>query len=149
MGWTHEGLNYPTFRLTLLAKVIDRLTLRMLGESGGMTVAEWRVLSRLAPLDGATVRQVAQMAWVDRAETSRAASSLEVRGLVGRRDNPGDRRAPILFATAAGRREYERLLPIRAAFHRELTEDMSQQERDTFDALLGLVARKLGKLADE
>jgi DNA-binding MarR family transcriptional regulator len=144
-GWTHEGLNYPTFRLTLLAKAIDRLTLRMLGEFCDLTIAEWRVLSRLAPLEGATVRQVAQMAWVDRAETSRAASALEARGLVGRRD----RRAPILFATDAGREEYGRLLPIRAEFHRGLTEDMSQQERDAFDTLLGLVARKLGKLADE
>jgi DNA-binding MarR family transcriptional regulator len=148
-GWTHDGLNYPTFRLTLLAKAIDRLTLRMLADHCDMTIAEWRVLSRLAPIDGATVRQVAQMAWVDRAETSRAAAALEARGLVGRRDNPADRRAPILFATAAGRQEYDRLLPIRAEFHRGLTEDMSQNERDAFDSLLALVARKLGKLASE
>jgi DNA-binding MarR family transcriptional regulator len=125
-GWTHEGLNYPTFRLTLLAKVIDRLTLRMLDDCCDLTMAEWRVLSRLAPVEGATVGQVAQMAWVDRAETSRAASALEARGLIDRRDNPADRRAPILFVTAAGRREYDRLLPIRAAFHRGLSEDLSE-----------------------
>jgi DNA-binding MarR family transcriptional regulator len=148
-GWTHEGLNFPTFRLTLLAKAIDRLTLRMLGECCDLTIAEWRVLSRLAPTEGATVRQVAQMAWVDRAETSRAAAALEARGLVARRDNPADGRAPILFATAAGRQEYDRLLPIRADFHRGLTEDLSREECEAFDTLLALVARRLGKLAGD
>ncbi|TKD50665.1 MarR family winged helix-turn-helix transcriptional regulator [Sphingomonas baiyangensis] len=148
-GWTYTGLDYPTFRLVLLAKAIDRLTLRMLDEHCDLTIAEWRVLSRLAPIDGATVRQVAQMAWVDRAEVSRAASALETRGLVGRRDNPGDRRAPILFVTPAGNAEYERLLPIRAKFHGGLTEDMSEAERDMLDQLLGQIARKLGKLVDD
>jgi len=148
-GWTYAGLDFPTFRLTLLAKAIDRLTLRTFSTISDMTLAEWRVLSRLAPLDGATVRQLAQMAWVDRAETSRAAAALSARGLVDRRDNPVDRRAPILFLTAAGRAEYARLLPIRADFHRVLTEEMSAEERDLLDMLLGKIAKKMGRLADD
>ncbi len=132
-----------------MAKAIDRLTLRMLADACNLTIAEWRVLSRLAPIEGATVRQIAEMAWVDRAEVSRAATALEARGLVGRRDNPQDGRAPILFVTAEGRAEYERLLPIRASFHRGLAEDLTESERETLDALLGRIARKLGKLAGE
>lgn len=148
-GWTYTGLDFPTFRLTLLAKAIDRLTLRMLSEHCDLTIAEWRVLSRLAPIDGATVRQVAQMAWVDRAEVSRAASALEDRGLLTRRENRSDRRAPILFVTPKGQAEYERLLPIRAGFHRGLTEDMTEPERAMLDALLAQIGRKLGKLAEK
>jgi len=147
-GWTYVGLDYPTFRLSLLAKAIDRLTLRTLGNHCDLTIAEWRVLSRLAPLSGATVRQIAEMAWVDRAETSRAAASLEARGLVCKRENPKDRRAPLLFVTPKGRSEYERLLPIRANFHRVLTEDMSEADRETLNALLSQIAKKLGKLVE-
>lgn len=147
-GWTYPGLDYPTFRLTLLAKAIDRVTLKMLAEHCDLTIAEWRVLSRLAPIQGATVRQLAQMAWVDRAEVSRAAASLEARGLVTRRENASDRRAPILFVTAEGQSEYARLLPIRADFHRGLTEDMDDADRETLDRLLGQIGRKLGKLVD-
>lgn len=148
-GWTYTGLDFPTFRLALLAKAIDRLTLRMLAEHCDLTFAEWRVLSRLAPIDGATVRQVAQVAWVDRAEVSRAATALEKRGLLTRRENAADRRAPILFVTPKGHAEYERLLPIRAGFHRGLTEDMTTEDRETLDELLGQIARKLGKLVDK
>ena len=149
-GWKMEALDFPSFRMSLLVKVMDRLTIRELAGVTDLPIAEWRVLSRLALYKGGlTVRQIAMKAWVDRAEVSRAASSLEARGFLARRNNPADRRAPILFATAAGRQEYDRLLPIRAEFHRGLTEDMSQAERDAFDTLLGLVARKLGKLADE
>jgi DNA-binding MarR family transcriptional regulator len=148
-GWSYPGLDFPTFRLTLLAKAIDRLTLRTFGDYCELTLAEWRVLSRLAPLDGATVRQVAQMAWVDRAETSRAASSLKARGLVDQRDNPADRRAPILFLTAAGQAEYARLLPVRAEFHHRLTEELSQDERATLDALLGKIAKKMSRAAGD
>ncbi|AJP71370.1 MarR family winged helix-turn-helix transcriptional regulator [Sphingomonas hengshuiensis] len=148
-GWTYTGLDFPTFRLTLLAKAIDRVTLRMLADHCDLTFAEWRVLSRLAPIDGATVRQVAQMAWVDRAEVSRAASTLEDRGLVTRRDNPADRRAPILFVTPKGQAEYERLLPIRAGFHRGLTEDMPAEDRETLDRLLAQIGKKLGKLVEK
>lgn len=147
-GWTYPGLDYPTFRLTLLAKAIDRVTLKMLADNCDLTIAEWRVLSRLAPLSGATVRQLAQMAWVDRAEVSRAAAALEARGLVTRRENSADRRAPILFVTPEGQHEYKRLLPIRADFHRGLTEDMDDADRETLDRLLGQIGRKLGKLVD-
>lgn len=146
-GWTNPGLNFPTFRLSLVAKAIDRLTLRMLAEHCDLTIAEWRVLSRLAPIDGATVRQIAELAWVDRAEVSRAAMSLEARGLTGRRDNPSDGRAPILFCTPAGIAQYEQLLPYRANFHRSLAEDLTQEERDTLDALMIRVARKVDKLS--
>jgi DNA-binding MarR family transcriptional regulator len=148
-GWTYPGLDFPTFRLVLVAKAIDRLTLRMLADNCDLTIAEWRVLSRLAPIAGATVGQVAEMAWVDRAEVSRAASALEKRGLTSRRENPQDGRSPILFCTEAGIAEYRRLLPIRANFHRSLAEDLNDQDRAALDALLLRIAKKVGGLAGE
>ena len=60
-----------------------------------------------------------------------------------------DRRAPILSVTPEGQAEYQRMLPIRAGFHRGLTEDMTPEDRETLDALLAQIARKLGKLAEK
>ena len=117
-GWTYPGLDYSTFRLSLVAKAIDRLTLKMLADNCDLTIAEWRVLSRLAPIRGASVRDISQMAWVDRAEVSRAAAALEARGLTSRRPDPSDGRSPILFATEQGLALYQRLLPIRVAISR-------------------------------
>jgi DNA-binding MarR family transcriptional regulator len=133
----------------LVAKAIDRLTLKMLSDNCELTIAEWRVLSRLAPIDGATVREISQMAWVDRAEVSRAAASLEVSGHTSRRPNPSDGRSPILFITEKGTALYRKLLPIRAEFHRTLASDLTDDERALLDGLLYRIARKVADLTDD
>ncbi len=143
-GWNLSNLDYPTFRITLIAKIMDRLTIRHLADRGELTYAEWRVLARLGTLDdGGTVGQVADLAWVDRAEVSRAAAALEQRGLTARRDNPQDRRTPILYLTPAGRELYVAGLSDRSAFHEELLVDLDSDERAQLDALLGRVGQRL------
>lgn len=139
-GWQHPVLDYPTFRLALAAKAIDRLTLRTLARICDYSIAEWRVLSRLGPGRTATVRDIADSAWVDRAEVSRAAASLARQGLLEKQPNPKDRRAPLLSCTEKGRTEYERILPQRIAFHEKLLGPLESWERATFDALLAKLA---------
>jgi len=143
-GWVLPDLDYPTFRLSLVAKVMDRLTLRRLSESGEISFAQWRVLSRLATApQGATVGQIADLAWVDRAEVSRAVAALEARGLAARRENPEDRRKPIIYLTELGRRDYLPLARDRSAFHESLVADLTEEERHTLDRLLAKVAQRL------
>ncbi len=150
-GWVLPQLDYPTFRLALVAKVMDRLTIRRLSEAGGISYSEWRVLSRLMTLkEGATVRQIADLAWVDRAEVSRAVAALEKQGLISRRANSRDLRTPILTLTETGRRKYESLIAVRGAFHEGLMADLSQPERAKLDKLLGkIMHRLLDSLEDE
>lgn len=143
-GWRLRDLDFPTFRLSLVAKVMDRLTLRHLAEKTDYTFAEWRVLSRLASLpDGATVGQIADLAWVDRAEVSRAAAALERRGVTARRQNPEDRRKPILYLTEDGKAAYQPMAADRGAFHAGLVQDLSTDERAELDRLLGKIAQRL------
>lgn len=145
-GWRLRDLDYPTFRLSLVAKVMDRLTLRHLSEKTDYTFAEWRVLSRLATLpDGATVGQIADLAWVDRAEVSRAAAALERRGVTARRENPEDRRKPILYLTDEGHRQYAPMAADRGSFHASIVQDLSTDERDELDRLLAKIAQRLAK----
>jgi DNA-binding MarR family transcriptional regulator len=147
-GWDNPGLNYPAFHLILVAKAIDRLSVKALNDICDLTIAEWRVLSRLAPTDGRTVREISETAWVDRAEVSRAAASLEAKGITSRRDNPHDRRSPVLFITEQGLEFYQRLLPLRAEFYRDLTAGLAQAEYAMLDHLLLQIARKVTALAD-
>lgn len=143
-GWIVPELDFPTFRLGLVAKFMDRLTIRQLSEVSDYSYAEWRVLSRLAyHKDGATVGRIASLAWVDRAEVSRAVATLEKRGLVTRRENPEDRRTPILSLTPTGLEEHHRIIVLRGAFHELLVQDLSGAEREQLDQLLDKVARRL------
>ena len=147
-GWDNPGMNFPAFHLILVAKAIDRLSIKALNDACDLTIAEWRVLSRLAPTEGRTVREISETAWVDRAEVSRAAASLEARGITSRRDNPLDRRSPVLFVTEQGRELFERLLPLRAEFYSNLTAGLAQAEYAMLDHLLLQIARKVTALAD-
>ena len=112
-AWRTGGRNYLPFRITLLAKLLDRCTTRLLQANSGLSVAEWRVLAQLALSSPASVRQLAEQAWVDRAEVSRAAASLERRGYVERRENGRDRRSPLLFCTEKGHELTRRVQPSR------------------------------------
>jgi len=143
-GWVLPGMDYPTYRLSLVSKAMNRITVRKLSAANELTYAEWRVLSRLATASGgATIRQLADMSWADRAEVSRAAAQLEARSLVERRVNPEDLRMPILSLTKAGRRKYEALVGERVAFHEALISDLSDSERATLDRVLGKIALRL------
>lgn len=143
-GWIIPGLNYPSFRLALVAKVMDRLTMRQFDGTDELTYPEWRVLSRLyLSTGGSTVRQLADQAWVDRAEVSRAVAGLEKRGLSDRRANPRDRRMPIVFLTAAGRAMYRPLIAARNRFHEEILSALSAREKDTLDLLLKKMVDRL------
>lgn len=148
-AWRIEGLDYPSFRISLLAKAMDRMTMRELAATSQMPVAEWRVLSRLALFcEGLTVRQIAVRAWADRAEVSRAARALEIKGLVSRRDNPKDGRAPILFATEQGMEVFRPIMALRSEFHSQLMEGFTPQEIRTLDALLEKLAENIPRMMD-
>lgn len=148
-GWKIESLDYPTFRLTLLAKIMDRLTIRLLGERGDISYAEWRAMARLATMPkGGTVGQIADLAWVDKAEVSRAVGSLESKGLVERHPNPKDRRTPLLFLTAAGQARYDSGIGERRRFHEGLLVDFSPAELELFDTMLERVGAQLTHMVE-
>jgi DNA-binding MarR family transcriptional regulator len=53
-----------------------------------------------------TFGELAEYAWLDRGDLSRALRKLEADGLVRRRPHPKDRRSAYLMLTAEGRRVY-------------------------------------------
>jgi len=147
-GWRVHGLDYPSFRLTLVAKLINRLTAQHLAQASELSFAEWRVLCRLAMADGTTVRDIAEKAWVDRAEVSRAAARLEQSGLAARRSNAADERMPILFATKAGKALYKTLIAARSHFHSVIVADLGEEERRALDKALGKMMSRLLTMAE-
>ncbi len=130
------GPDYLPYRITLLAKLLDRCTTRLLQTNSGLSVAEWRVLAQLALESPSSVRQLAEQAWVDRAEVSRAAASLERRGLIQRQANEKDRRSPLLYCTPDGIEVFRRVAPSRTAFHKCLTGMLAPGQLDQIEAAL-------------
>lgn len=140
-AWNVGGPDFLPYRLLLVAKLLDRCTTRLLSESCGLTVAEWRVLAQLARESPSTARHLAEQAWVDRAEVSRAVSSLTAKKLVSKRVNPADRRSAKLFITAAGQRLYDHIHPLRAEFHSSLTHELTPEVMQTVEDALATFAK--------
>ena len=140
-AWRIGGGDYLPYRVTLLAKLLDRCTTRLLQASSGLSVAEWRVLAQLALSSPASVRQLAEQAWVDRAEVSRAAASLERRGFVDRRENLKDRRSPLLYCSEKGYALYQRVAPSRLDFHKTLTHLLSPERIGEMEAAMLTLAK--------
>ncbi|HEX4096102.1 MAG TPA: MarR family winged helix-turn-helix transcriptional regulator [Caulobacteraceae bacterium] len=143
-AWRIGGADYLPYRVTLLAKLLDRCTTRLLQTNSGLSVAEWRVLAQLALAhpEPASVRQLAEQAWVDRAEVSRAAASLERRGCIERRQNPKDRRSPLLFCSEKGLALYRRVSPSRTEFHRALTKLLGPDQAQRMEAAMLVLAKE-------
>ncbi len=140
-AWLLGGRDFLPYRITLLARLLDRCTTRLLADSSGLSVAEWRVLAQLNIASPASVRQLADQAWVDRAEVSRAAASLERRGCLERRENPKDRRSPLLFCTEDGRALARRVIPSRMEFHKSLTDLLTPDQVGQLEAAMLVLAR--------
>lgn len=130
------------FRLWNLSARAGRCVIQMCEAEFGITRREWRMLAELALNEGVLSSQLAELTGLDRARTSRAITSLAVKGLVVRRPRPGDRREVLLSLTEAGQQLYERLLPRVAGINRELVSTLSQAEADTLDTLLSRLHAK-------
>jgi DNA-binding MarR family transcriptional regulator len=139
--WSLRGADYLPYRISLVARLLDRRTTRMLAQEFRMSVAEWRVLAQLAMSSPSSVRDLAEQAWVDRAEVSRASASLVRRGYVRRLSNPRDRRGPLLASTSAGNAVFRRIRPRRAAFHRSLIARLERPQLAALEQALLALAR--------
>ncbi|WP_156909560.1 MarR family winged helix-turn-helix transcriptional regulator [Ottowia thiooxydans] len=129
----HDMLLFRLWRLTASA---SRPVIQMCEEEFGVTRREWRMLAELASNDGMQSSQLAEQTGLDRAQTSRAVTSLVIKGFVVREPRPSDRREVPLRLSEKGLALYERLLPRVAALNRDLVSVLSQTEADALDAVL-------------
>jgi DNA-binding MarR family transcriptional regulator len=74
---------------------------------------------------------------------SRAVDGLVQRGEVKRTEDPSDRRAKLLTATARGRKTYERLASVRAAGVQRFVESLEPDEREALGAALHPIVERL------
>jgi len=136
--WLQSDEIRVVHRLLLLARKIDRATARAVRESpAALTLAEWRVLSRLVLLTEAPVSEIAATASVDTAEVSRAADRLQARGLIRRDESErARRRVRLLSLTPAGRRLASRIGDERRRYFTSLIDLLSAEESRWLESIL-------------
>ncbi|MCX7251278.1 MAG: MarR family transcriptional regulator [Burkholderiales bacterium] len=124
------------YRLGRLVATGGSLVVRLCEGQFGITRREWRLLAQLALRPGLSPTELASLASLDKARTSRAIGGLVDKGLLERRPLPQDRRQAELVLTAAGQALYEQLMPEARRINRELLAPLSAAELVQLDGLL-------------
>jgi DNA-binding MarR family transcriptional regulator len=102
----------------------------------GATLQMWRVLAALRERDGRRMGDLSETTSIEVSTLTRLVDNMEAKGLVMRRRDAGDARAIALFATAAGRRLTQRLLPIAERYEQVALAGFSAAEADGLKAAL-------------
>jgi DNA-binding MarR family transcriptional regulator len=146
-AWQIFDARHLPYRLLMLGKMIDRLSVQHVRDQAGMSLAEWRVLAHIAVMGSKSASEVSAAALVDRAEVSRAVRELEEGGHLIRVDNPRNRKSSLLVLTEGGQAVYDRVHKHRRAFFDELTADIDKEGLAQLDSLLLRIARRADGLA--
>lgn len=128
------------YRLSVIANLVSRQLATLCAERFGIGIAEWRVIAVLGQHDDVTADFVCGRTAMDRVTISRAVTRLREKRYIRRRAAPSDRRCSMLSLSAAGRRIYERLVPLARRYERALTAGLSAGQRADLERTLDALA---------
>ena len=136
---------FTPFRLNRLAAEVSAALASEYRERYGLDIPEWRVLATLGfRRDPCSAQYVAHCTRTHKSTISRAVTTLLERRLIERVENADDRREFRLRLTRKGKTLYEELIPRLQHKEREIMSCLSDQERRTFDRLVGKIESSLG-----
>lgn len=141
------GPSHIPYRILLLGKMIDRVTAQHVKDTAQLTLAEWRVLTHVEMIGKCSAADVANAAYSDRAEVSRAIGSLEARGLVQREANPRNRKSSLVSLTAEGKVVHAAVRGERGKFYEQWLTDLTIDERAALNAGLEKVTKRVSASA--
>ena len=124
------------YRLSRLHAVGGAPVVRLCEGRYGITRREWRLIVVLARHGAMLSSQLARLAQLEPARTSRAVTDLVTKGLVERAPRPGDRRQVQVALTLAGQTLHARFFPEVVAINQQLLSVLSPPEREVLDACL-------------
>lgn len=148
-AWRIFDARHLPYRVLMLGKMLDRLSVQQVRDRAGMSLAEWRVLAHIAVMGSKSASEVSGAALVDRAEVSRAVRSLEAGGYLSRANNPRNRKSSLLTLTPAGKAVFDQVHLHRRAFFDALMTGLTPEEVATLDRLLLTMARNADRIASE
>lgn len=125
---------FLTYRISILAKKLDRRAARIIEQQHGLKLNEWWVLGNVLPVGTVAIRELVQRIHIDKSQISRALTSLLKLELVQRTDDPSDARSPRFSLTAKGAEIREAIMRWRVEENERLAAILEDSERPAVDA---------------
>lgn len=133
------------YRVGYLSNVFSGPVYKLAEKEYGIQRPMFATLFCIAHQENLTATDVCSMTGIGKNTISRAVASLEKKGCLKRRPDPGDSRSAILRITAAGRRIYAAILPLFQAREQAMLAPLSAAEQKQLLALFDkLIARDDG-----
>lgn len=140
--WESAGVGYFGYRFILTAKLFDHMLVRAAGGERQLTPPQVRVISQLGLLGQGTVRSLAEGAFVDRAEVSRALREMERLRLIRRVANKADARSSVFMLSAKGREAYLDTGSHAAQMLKAVIGGLSKRQIETLDRAFWEIANR-------
>jgi DNA-binding MarR family transcriptional regulator len=135
-GNTLRLQDYLPYRLSVAANAVSRLIARAYERQFGLKNPQWRLLAVLADEGPLTQQTLCGRTIMDKVTVMRAAQGLLRRRLIRRLPNAEDGRSHRLMMTAAGKRLYERIVPLALAYQQQLLHGIERADIARLDRLL-------------
>ena len=113
--------------------------------SYGLSTAQWRLLARLVKDEGSTQARLAEFLEIEPISVSRLVDRMEASGWVMRRQDAGDRRVRMIFATEKSRNAFAAVKAIAGDIYDEALTGLSETERRALIAGLAKLVENLGE----
>ena len=121
---------YP-YQLAVLAEAVSQAMAQVYAEHFDLSRDEWRLVAGLAELGPTRTTELMAYSTLQKMPASRAAASLEARGLIERSPAADDRRNHVLKLTPAGAALVRKIEPMVKAREQFLLDALSPQEQAT------------------
>lgn len=137
----------PGDSIGFLVRDTHRAFSKVLGTAiaeSGVTAGMWFFLRALWEEDGLTQRELSRRTGMTEPTTVSAINTMERRGFVTRRIDPGDRRRRLICLTASGRQLKRALLPLAYGVNMAAIATLTADEVATLRVLLSRLKANLG-----
>jgi DNA-binding MarR family transcriptional regulator len=138
--------DFLPYRLSITSHTVSTNIARVYERRFGVSIPEWRVIAVLGRYPGLSAVEVADRTLMDKVAVSRAVTKLVKNGRIDRQFADADRRRSILKLSEAGRAVHNEIAPLALRFERDLLQDISDTDYETFSAVLVEMLDKAHKL---
>jgi len=118
-----------TFRLSRLNARLNAQAARLLGDTYGISLTQWRVLVMVRALDQPTLTEIARESQLDKGQLSRCIRGMLASGLVMATESETDHRKSRLCLTVKGERLHRYAWPAMRSRQAMLMDTMSPADR--------------------
>ena len=137
------------YRMVNMAKRISDSCSRIYMDDFEVTVAEWRILARLAEHVRQNAREIGTVTFMDKSMVSRAVKLLHDKGYINKDKDPNDARASWLSLTESGRALYESIAPKALDWESRLISALDVSEYRDLMRILEKMDRQLDVMDEE